>query len=281
MNSGSPILEGASPRRRTKISRSLVFGVALMTAMIVSTVGAPLFTPYGPTDQNISNRFAPPSAAHILGTDNFGRDLLARVLYGGRVDLWIAFLATFLSLLVGTMAGLFGGYFGGRIDGLLSGLVNTTMAFPVFVLVILIVAMLGPGIRNLFVAIVAVSWVFYARIVRGAVLATRNKEFVDAAKVVGCRDRRVLSRHILPNVITAPIVYAASDAVLNMVFAGTLGYLGLGVQPPNPEWGAMVAENRGFLAVYPNLVLIPSLFILVAGIAFSLIGDGLADLMRK
>jgi peptide/nickel transport system permease protein len=253
----------------------------LMAAMIMGTVGAPLLTAYGPTDQDIDNRFAPPSSAHVLGTDNFGRDLLARVLYGGRVDLWIAFLATFLSLVVGTMAGLFGGYFGGRIDGLLSGLVNMTMAFPVFVLVILIVAMLGPGIRNLFVAIIAVSWVFYARIVRGEVLATKNKEFVDAAKVVGCRDKRILGRHILPNVITAPVVYFASDAVLNMVFAGTLGYLGLGVQPPNPEWGAMVAENRGFLAVYPNLVLIPSLFILVTGIAFSLIGDGLADLMRK
>lgn len=281
--------EGTKPvdfdlHRRGKTRRipgTLLAGLVAMTIIVLGVAFAPIISPYDPVDQDIKNRFAPFSIEHPLGTDNFGRDELSRIVYGGRVDIALAFFATLLAMVIGSVAGLVGGYFGGRVDGLITGVTNLTMAFPVFVLVILVIAILGPGIGNLYVAIIAVSWVAYARLVRGEVLAIKGVEFVDAARMIGAGHRRIIFRHVFPNVFTVPLIYASSDAVLNMVFAGTLGYLGLGARPPSPEWGAMVAEGRAFIATFPRLVLIPSGMILVAGLSLSLIGDGLADLLRK
>jgi peptide/nickel transport system permease protein len=263
------------------LSTPLRIGLLMLGLIFVAVTMAPLLTPFDPIEQDLSNRFAPPSRIHPFGTDNFGRDLFSRVLYGGRVDLQIAFVATVLSLLTGTAVGLVAGYYGGWIDSLLTAVLNLVMAFPVFVLVISILAMLGPGLINMYIAILAISWVAYARLIRGDVLVVKNLEYVEAARAIGARNSRIITRHILPNVATSAIVFAASDAVLNIIFAGTLGYLGLGIQPPNPEWGAMVAEARVFLPTYPGLTLIPAAAVVITGVAISLIGDGLAEVMRK
>lgn len=263
------------------ISRTLFFGAFILLMLIIIVVLAPVLTPFDPIEQDIINRFASPSLQHPFGTDNFGRDIFSRILYGGRVDLEIAFLATFLSLAVGTIIGLVSGYFGGWLDSILMSVINLTLAFPQLVLVIAILAMLGPSLLNMYIAIVVISWVSYARLIRSEVLVIRNMEYIQAARALGSSNIRIIFKHILPNAISSSIVLAASDAVLNMIFAGTLGYLGLGIQPPNPEWGAMVAEGRVFISSNPSMVIIPGFSIVVAGIAFSLIGDGLADKLRK
>ncbi|MDX1435490.1 MAG: ABC transporter permease [Anaerolineales bacterium] len=267
--------------RLPNLSPPLRIGLLMLGMIFIAVTMAPWLTPFDPIEQDLSNRFAPPSRIHPFGTDNFGRDMFARVLYGGRVDLQIAFVATVLSLLTGSAVGLVAGYFGGWLDSVLMAVLNLVMAFPVFVLVIGILAMLGPGLINMYIAILAISWVAYARLIRGEVLVVKNLDYVEAARAIGARNSRIITRHILPNVATAAVVYAASDAVLNIIFAGTLGYLGLGIQPPNPEWGAMVAEARVFLPTHPNLTLLPAAAIVITGVAISLIGDGLAELLRK
>lgn len=270
-----------SLRRKRRIPKTLLWGLCMLGVLLALVVVFPLVSSLDPIQQDLSNRFAPPSPAHILGTDNFGRDVFIRIVVGGRVDLEVAVIATVLSMMVGIVLGLWAGFFGGWIDALLMRLVDMTLAFPMIVLVIAIVAMLGPGIINMFIAIVVISWVYYARLTRAEVLVVKNKEYVQAARALGASSGLIIFRHVLPNVVSGAVVYGASDAVLNIIFAGTLGYLGLGIQAPAPEWGAMVAASQAFLKTAPTLLIFPSIAILLAGIAFSLIGDGLADLLRK
>lgn len=268
-------------QRKHPMPRSLVWGLVLMGFLIAFVTIGPAIDQTNPLTQDLKHRFAAPSLQHPLGTDNFGRDVLVRIMVGGQVDLEIAIIATLLSLVVGTLAGLWAGYFGGWVDTLLMRLLDITISFPMIVLVIAIVAMLGTGILNMYIAIVVISWVFYARLIRGECLVVKNKEYVQAAYALGCTDSHIILRHIFPNVISGALVYAASDAVLNIIFVGTLGYLGLGIQPPAPEWGSMVAASQAFLRNSPGLLIFPSIAIVLAGIAFSLIGDGLADAMRR
>lgn len=268
-------------RRKVRLSKSLIWGLILLISLTLMVTVAPMIIHIDPLAQDLSNRFAAPSLQHPLGTDNFGRDVFIRILVGGRIDIEIAVVATILSLVVGTTIGLWAGYFGGWVDTILMRLLDMTISFPMIVLVIAIVAMLGTGVLNMYIAIVIISWVYYARLTRGESMVVKNKEFIQAARALGSRDMKIILRHIFPNVVTGAIVYAASDAVLNIIFAGTLGYLGLGIQPPAPEWGSMVAESQGFLRNAPGLLIYPSIAIIIAGIAFSLIGDGLAETLHK
>lgn len=268
-------------RRKRHLPRTLLWGVGILSVLFLLVTLVPLFSPLDPLTQDLSNRFASPSPAHLLGTDNFGRDVFIRILFAGRIDLEVAVIATLLSMGVGIVLGLWAGYFGGWVDAVLMRLVDMTLAFPMIVLVIAIVAMLGPGVINMFIAIVVISWVYYARLTRAEVMVVKNKEYVQASRALGGSSSLIIFRHVLPNVVSGAVVYGASDAVLNIIFAGTLGYLGLGIQAPAPEWGAMVAASQGFLKTAPALLIYPSIAIILAGIAFSLIGDGLADFMRK
>lgn len=260
---------------------TLAIGVLILGTMILVSVGAPLITSYKPDAIDpLHPLLHPLSPGHPLGTDSFGRDILSRILYGGRIDLLIAFGATSVTAVAGTVIGLISGYFGGWVDTVIMRIVDLFFAFPFFVLVIAIVAMLGPSIFNMFVAIWLTSWISYARITRGHTLVAKRQEYTLAARALGYRNRRVMLRHILPNVVSFVIIFAMVDAVGNIVLGSSLGFLGLGAQPPSPEWGVMISDGQNYLLTAWWLSTFPGIAIILVGVGFSLIGDGLADILR-
>jgi peptide/nickel transport system permease protein len=287
MNPGALLLEHFETRARRGQSRlrrnaMLIVGCTILGLIIVLCVGAPLFSNYAPDAIDPLRPLAPPfSPGHILGTDQFGRDIWSRILYGGRIDLLIAFGATGVTLVVGTAIGLFSGYAGGWADSVIMRIVDLFFAFPFIVLVIAIVAMLGPSIFNMFVAIWLTSWISYARITRGHVVVAKNREYVLAAKALGYRHSRVMLRHVLPNVFSFVLIFAMVDAVGNVLLGAALGFLGLGAAPPSPEWGAMISDGQNYILSAWWLSTLPGIAIVLVGVAFSLIGDGLADVLRS
>lgn len=267
--------------RRRWANPLLLTGGALLTAILLAVLVYPLLSPYNPTEPDFTEpTFAGPSRAHPLGTDNFGRDTLTRLAYAGRIDLLVAFVATAVTVVVGGALGLLAGYFGGWLDSLIMRVVDFTLTLPYLILVIAIVAILGPGTINVVYAIWLVGWVAYARIVRAETLVARRLDYVEAARVIGLGHRRIMLRHILPNVLAAALVYSMADFILNILLASSLSFLGLGTQPPNPEWGLMVAEARDFFLRDWRLMTYPGLAVLLTGTAFGLIGDGLAQALR-
>ena len=279
-------IEGARPAerrihvRRLRLSPLTWTAVAMLAALLFAVAFGPLVVRYDPVKTDLTNSLQLPSAAHPLGTDNFGRDLLSRLLYAARVDLQIMTIPTAASFLLGLGIGAVAGYCGGVVDEVLMRIVDVSMAFPFYVLVIAIVAMLGPGLVNMYVAMVLAGWVAYARVIRGEILAAKNFEYILGARALGASDLRVIRRHLLPNVVTVGIIFAMSDAVLNILLGGALSFLGLGVQPPTPEWGLMIAEGRDFLLTSPAMVLFPGLALLWVGVTFNLLGDALTDYFR-
>ena len=260
---------------------TLAIGLLVLGTMILVSVAAPLITSYKPDAIDpLHPLLHPLSPGHPLGTDSFGRDILSRILYGGRIDLLIAFGATSVTAVVGTVIGLMSGYFGGWVDTVIMRIVDLFFAFPFFVLVIAIVAMLGPSVFNMFVAIWLTSWISYARITRGHALGAKRQEYTLAARALGYRNRRVMLRHILPNVVSFVIIFAMVDAVGNIVLGSSLGFLGLGAQPPSPEWGVMISDGQNYLLTAWWLSTFPGIAIILVGVGFSLIGDGLADILR-
>src|SRR5690349_2451652 len=273
----------AAGRRRSVTLRRLplIIGLVLLAIAILAVTFAPLLASASPTAIDALNPLAPPlTPGHLLGTDQFGRDVLSRILYGGRIDLAIAFGATIVTLISGTAIGLLAGYLGGRWDSFLMRLVDVFFAFPFLVLVIAIIAMLGPSIFNMFVAIWLTSWVAYARIQRAQTVVAKRQQYVLAARALGYGHLRVMFRHILPNTASAVIVFSMVDAVGNIILAASLGFLGLGAQPPSPEWGTMISDGQNYILTAWWLATIPGLAVVFVGMAFSLIGDGLADLLR-
>ena len=267
--------------RRRWLNPLIVTGCALLVVIVFFCIFYPLVSPHDPATPNFTQPpLSPPSATNLLGTDNFGRDILTRLAYGGRVDLLVALIGTAGTVVVGGILGLIAGYSGGWLDSLIMRLVDFTLTMPYLVLVIAIVAILGPGTQNIVYAIWLVGWVAYARIVRGETLVARRQEYVDAARVLGMGHGRIMLRHILPNVAAAALIYAMADMVLNILLASSLSFLGLGTQPPNPEWGLMVAEARDFFLRDWRLMTYPGLAVLITGAALGLIGDGLAQALR-
>ena len=260
---------------------TLAIGILILGIMIVASVAAPLITSYKPDAIDpLHPLLHPLSPGHVLGTDSFGRDIMSRILYGGRIDLLIGFGATSVTAVVGTAIGLASGYFGGWVDSVIMRIVDLFFAFPFFVLVIAIVAMLGPSIFNMFVAIWLTSWISYARITRGHTLVAKRQEYTLAARALGYKNRRVMLRHILPNVVSYVIIFAMVDAVGNIVLGSSLGFLGLGAQPPSSEWGVMISDGQNYLLTAWWLSTFPGIAIILVGVGFSLIGDGLADILR-
>jgi peptide/nickel transport system permease protein len=278
---GDPTQERIGRRRVRFFNRLLLAGVAIIALVAIFCVVYPLFSDYSPTDPDFAQpTFASPRWSHLLGTDNFGRDTLTRLAYGGRVDLVVAFVATAVTVIAGGFLGLLTGYVGGWLDTLIMRLVDFTVSIPYLILVIAIVAILGPGTNNIVYAIWLVGWVSYARIVRAETLVARKLEYVDAARVIGMSNLRVMLRHILPNVISSSLIYSMADFVLNILVASSLSFLGLGTQPPHPEWGLMVAEARDFFLKDWRLMTYPGLAVLITGAGFGLVGDGLAQALR-
>ncbi len=275
------VLGSQGRARRRWLNPLIVSGCSLLAVIVLFCVVYPFVSPYDPTTPNFTQPpLAPPSGTHLLGTDNFGRDILTRLAYGGRIDLLVASIATAGTVIIGGILGLIAGYSGGWLDSLIMRLVDFTLTMPYLVLVIAIVAILGPGSENIVYAIWLVGWVAYARIVRAETLVARRQEYVDAARVLGMSHGRIILRHILPNVAAAAMIYAMADIVLNILLASSLSFLGLGTQPPNPEWGLMVAEARDFFLRDWRLMTYPGLAVLVTGAALGLIGDGLAQALR-
>jgi peptide/nickel transport system permease protein len=276
------IAKKAGRRRGRRRNWPLIAGATILGLVLVACLGAPLLTSYDPIAQDILNQGAQPfTPGHLLGTDApFGRDMLSRLLYGGRVDLLIGFGGTGVTIVVGTIIGLLSGYFGGKLDAVLMRIVDVFFAFPFFVLVLAIVAALGAGLLNLFIAIWAVGWVSYARIIRGETLVAKQQEYVLAARALGYGNLRIMVRHILPNVFSAAVIFAMADAVGNILLGAALGYLGLGVPEPQPEWGTMIADGQNYMVSAWWVPTIPGLAIVVVGVGLSLLGDGLADVLR-
>ncbi len=264
--------------RRIRLGPTLLTGLLLLGLVVFVAITAPLLTPYDPLEQRFNEAFLPPfSAGHILGTDNFGRDIWSRIAYSTRLDLQIGLLSVVFPFLFGSLVGITTGYLGGKLDTILMRVVDVLMAFPFLVLVIAIMSILGPGLTNLYIAVGVVGWIPYTRITRGEALAARHLEYVLAARTIGCSSARIMLRHILPNVIAPALIYVFTGMVLAILTGATLSFLGLGPQPPTPEWGAMIAEGRQFLLLAWWMTTLPGLALLVVGVALSLIGDGLAE----
>jgi peptide/nickel transport system permease protein len=255
-------------------------GVIGFAVFVLAAVAAPILTHYNPVQLDLLSTLQPPSLAHPFGTDHLGRDILARVIYGARIDLQIGLIGVAIPLVIGTLVGLMAGYFGRWADTIIGRVVDVIIAFPFLVLVIAIVAMLGPGLINLYIAISVVSWVLYARIVRAETLAIRRREYILAAESLGYGHLRTMLRHVLPNVVAPAFVFGMSDFVLDLQLGATLSFFGLGVQPPTAEWGLMIAETRNFMLTAPWTVVFPGLAIITVSFFVSLIGDGLADRVR-
>lgn len=265
---------------RGRRSYSLLIGVGLLGVIVVLAILAPWITPYDPLAHNLESILAPPSSDFLLGTDHLGRDVWTRLLYAARLDLLIGVGAVITPFVTGTLLGAVAGYYGGRIDLAVSAATDMLFAFPYYVLIIALVFSLGPGIPSIFIAMAIVAWVSYARIVRGEVLSARGQQYVMAAKTLGYSDLRIIVRHILPNVITQPVTYAMSDIVVIIVGVVTLSYLGLGVPPPTPDWGSMIASGQSYLTTQWQLSTIPGIAVVIVGLSFSLIGDGLTHRLR-
>jgi peptide/nickel transport system permease protein len=260
---------------------TLIAGLVLLAIILFMCYGAPLLTSFNPDTQNLLEPLVGiGQQGHLLGTDQEGRDTWARLLYGGQVDLRVAGLAVLFPFILGIIVGSLAGYFGGWVDAIIMRIVDIVVAFPFFVLVIALVFVLGTGEKSIYIAITAVGWVSYARITRGEITVAKRQEYVLAAQSGGLSSVRIITRHLLPNVITQSIVYAMSDIVQDILAIVTLSYLGLGIQPPTPDWGTMIAAGQNFLTTQWWLTTIPGLAVVITGVALSLIGDGLADLLR-
>jgi peptide/nickel transport system permease protein len=277
-------ITGASPTRRWLQrwlrSRNLLLGLAIILALVLIAIFAPLLTAYQPQEQNYDITLQHPSLQHPFGTDNFGRDILTRVIYGARIDLRVGTIAVIAPLIIGLLLGCAAGYFGGWSDTLVMRCVDIVQAFPFIVIVVAIVAVLGPGLNNMYIAVALTAWIVYARLIRGEILAVKHKEYVDAARLVGMTDLRIIWRYVLPNVITSSIVYAMADIALYIGLAAALSFLGLGAKPPEPEWGAMITEGQAYITTAWWMSVFPGLAMVITGIALSLVGDGLADVLR-
>ncbi|HXE79217.1 MAG TPA: ABC transporter permease [Vicinamibacterales bacterium] len=255
-----------------------VGAVIVITALVAAVVG-PWLVPYDPAAQDLALRLSGPSAAHPFGLDELGRDVLARILAGARISLFAGVVVVSVSASVGLLLGSIAGYFGGRIDDVISRVTDVLLAFPGLLLAIALVAVLGPSLVNVVLALSAIGWVSYARLVRGQVLRTRELEFVQAARALGAGTTRILWRHVVPTTIPALVVQATLGMAGAIIAEAALSFLGLGVQPPTPSWGTMINGGRGHLLDAPHLTVFPGLAIAVLVLGFNVLGDGLRDLL--
>jgi len=279
----TPAREWLDLAHRLVRRRTALFGAIVVALVLATAAAAPWLSPFDPVAQDVGHRLKPPGwrdpagSLHALGTDQLGRDLLARVVFGSQPALLVASAAVLISGVLGMAAGLLGGYFGGRLDDVLMRLADIQLAFPFILLAIAVIGVLGPSLPTIIVVIGVSSWVVYARVVRGAVLTLREREFVQAAHALGAGDGRVIVRHVLPNAFAPWLVVATLDMARVIVIESALSFLGLGVQPPAPTWGGMLADGRVYITTAWWLATFPGLAILVTVLGINLFGDGLRD----
>jgi peptide/nickel transport system permease protein len=256
---------------------NLWLGAAIVLGWALVALLAPWIAPYDPIAHNLPEKLQAPGLAHPFGTDNFGRDILSRVMHGARIDLQMGIIGVLFPFVIGTTIGSIAGYAGGWTDSVLMRLVDVVLAFPFLVLMLAIIAILGPGLLSFYIAMALVGWVSYARLVRAQVLVLKTSDFVTAARSLGFGRFRILFRHILPNCIAGSIVFSMSDVVLVVLSGSAISYLGLGVQPPTAEWGVMIAEGQNFITTAWWITTFPGLAIVFMALGFSLLADGLAE----
>jgi peptide/nickel transport system permease protein len=252
-------------------------GLLLTVALLIVAIAAPLLSPFDPDAQDTARRLEAPSHGHLLGLDDLGRDVLSRIIWGARVSLRVGFSVVILASIIGITLGSMAGYFGGWMDTVIMRITDILLAFPGILLAIAMVAVLGPSLNNVVLALVVIGWVGYARLVRGQVLKVREMEYVIAAKAMGARSPRVILRHVLPNVMNPMIVMATLGLAGTILSEAALSFLGLGVQPPTPSWGAMLTSGRRYLGLANHLAIWPGIAIMLAVMGLNFLGDGLID----
>ncbi|MBM7699014.1 nickel transporter permease [Kurthia huakuii] len=263
--------------RSFKKSKISLIGAGIVLLFIILAILAPLIAPQGINEQNLTERLQPPSADHWFGTDDFGRDIFSRVLYGARISLWVGFFSVIGSIVVGSLLGILAGYYGRWVDTIISRIFDIMLAFPSILLAISIVAVLGPSLQNALIAIAIVNIPNFGRLIRSKVLSIKQEEYITSAKAIGMKDTRILFRHILPNSMAPVIVQGTLAIATAIIEAAALGFLGLGAQAPTPEWGKMLADARVYLVNAPWTMIFPGIAIMLTVLGFNLMGDGLLD----
>jgi peptide/nickel transport system permease protein len=258
-------------------NKAAIIGLVIILVLIFSAIFAEVVSPYAYDEQNLRDRFLAPSTAHIFGTDSYGRDIFSRIVFGSRTSLMVGAIAVTISSIIGTFLGAISGYYGNRVDNIIMRFIDVMLAIPNILLAISIAATLGPGIVNVMIAVGISSVPGYARLVRASVMSIREQEFIEAARSIGASDFRIIMRHILPNCFAPIIVQATMSVAIAILSAAALSFLGLGVQPPTPEWGSMLSDGRSYIRDYWWVVTFPGLAIMATVFAFNLFGDGLRD----
>jgi peptide/nickel transport system permease protein len=274
---GTPAARLRFRLRLPRVPGALWWGAGIVGFFVLTALLAPMLAPYDPIAQDTANALLPPGSGHWLGTDNFGRDVLSRMIWGTRLDLMMGVFGVLIPFILGTAVGCVSGYFGGWVDVVVMRVVDIVIAFPFLVLMLAIMAILGPGLGSFFIAMALVGWVSYARLVRAQVLVLKASDFVTAARSLGYGHLRIMARHILPNALVSSLVFSMSDVVLTMLLGASISYLGLGVQPPTAEWGVMVAESQNFIIRAWWIAAFPGAALAVIALGFSLLGDGLGE----
>ncbi|MEK5448736.1 ABC transporter permease [Paenibacillus sp. FSL R7-0331] len=272
---------GFSLIRRILNTPSLLAGSIMFAVLILLAIFIPYISPYDSTEQNLSAFLQPPSAAHWLGTDQLGRDLFTRLIYAARTDLTIMVLAEIIPFCTGIFLGMVAGYYGKWADNIITLITDTFIAFPFYLIVIIVAFASGAGQRGIYITFILVGWIVFARVVRGLSASFREQEWIASAQTLGLSGPRIILRHLLPNVLPQAVVVLMTDMVGLLVAIVTLGYLGIGIAPPTPDWGTMIADGQSFISTAWWLSAVPGFAVVYTGIALSLVGDGLADLWRK
>jgi peptide/nickel transport system permease protein len=263
--------------RRFRRNRGAVFGLAVFVAIVFMVLFANFITPYNPLEQNYARIMEGPSADHWLGTDSFGRDMLSRIIYGARIALIVGILAVLLAMVIGVTLGLISGYYGGIIDTVIMRVMDGVFAFPILILAIALMAVMGFGVRNVIIAVAVVSIAPFARVTRGDVLAVREEPYIEAARLAGISNAAIIFRHVLPNVLAPIIVQGALRVSAAIITEAGLSFLGLGPPPPTPVWGSMIAEGRNFIIMAPHISTFPGIALMITVVGLNLLGDGLRD----
>ncbi|AKL96868.1 nickel transport system permease protein NikC [Clostridium aceticum] len=262
-------------------NKMMIISIFILGVMVLFSFLAPALAPNDPNEVDLMNKLLEPSRNFPLGTDHLGRCILSRLIYGTKVSLGTAVVSMVITITISVIVGTFSGYKGGYIDSIIMRLCDMILAFPSLVLTLVIIGMLGPGLKNLMIAMISVQWVWYARMIRGMVLSYKERNFVLSAKVSGSSDFKIIFEHILPNILPQVIVLATLDLGKVILHISGFSFLGLGVQPPDPEWGAMLNDGRQFIRSNPSLMMYPGMMILMTVISFNLIGDALRDTLEE
>ena len=263
--------------KRLRKNNMAMVGLVIICILILTAIFADVIAPYSYSEQDLENSFQSPSVKHLFGTDEIGRDIFSRIVYGSRISLQVGFIAVSISVIIGGILGSIAGYYGGRTDNMIMRVMDVLLSIPQILFAISISASLGPGIFNLMIAVGISSIPQYARIVRASVLSIREQEFMEAGRAVGSSDLRIICKHILPNCLAPVIVQATLGVAFAILTAAGLSFIGLGIQPPTPEWGSMLSAGRGYIRDYSYMTLFPGLSIMISILALNFLGDGLRD----